>query len=182
MRRRNKPVGKAAKTRSRRKVRRPTTAKIARPRKSSGVDTAKRIALLEHRLNEALEQQAASSEVLKVISSSPGELEPIFQAILANATGICEAKFCPVPLRKWCVPRGGHAERATGACRIPSATRIISATCWNSLRSPLEGRRRDLHRRRGCRNQNLARQRDLAARGPLSPCRCARKANWSARS
>ena len=67
MRRRNKPVGKAAKTRSRRKVRRPTTAKIARPRKSSGVDTAKRIALLEHRLNEALEQQAASSEVLKVI-------------------------------------------------------------------------------------------------------------------
>ena len=93
MRRRNKPVGKAAKTRSRRKVRRPTTAKIARPRKSSGVDTAKRIALLEHRLNEALEQQAASSEVLKVISSSPGELEPIFQAILANATGICEAKF-----------------------------------------------------------------------------------------
>ena len=93
MRRRNKPVGKAAKTRSRRKVGRPTTAKIARPRKSSGVDTAKRIALLEHRLNEALEQQAASSEVLKVISSSPGELEPIFQAILANATGICEAKF-----------------------------------------------------------------------------------------
>ena len=93
MRRRNKPVGKAAKTRSRRKVRRPTTAKIARPRKSSGVDTAKRIALLEHRLNEALEQQAASWEVLKVISSSSGELEPIFQAILANATGICEAKF-----------------------------------------------------------------------------------------
>ena len=93
MRRRNKPVSKAAKTRRRRKVGRPTTAKIARPRKSSGVDTAKRIALLEHRLNEALEQQAASSEVLKVISSSPGELEPVFQAILANATGICEAKF-----------------------------------------------------------------------------------------
>jgi signal transduction histidine kinase len=44
-------------------------------------------------LTESLEQQTATSEVLKVISLSPGELEPVFQTMLANAVRICDAKF-----------------------------------------------------------------------------------------
>jgi two-component system, NtrC family, sensor kinase len=62
-------------------------------------------------LSESLKQQTATSEVLKVISSSRGELEPVFEALLTNAARICEARFAILYLRD------GDTFRAVAATR-----------------------------------------------------------------
>ncbi|HEX9073064.1 MAG TPA: GAF domain-containing protein [Pseudolabrys sp.] len=67
----------------------------------------KTIEQLRCELDEALEQHAATAEVLNVISSSPGELEPVFQAMLANAVRLCGAKFGNLWLREGDVFRIG---------------------------------------------------------------------------
>src|SRR5262249_21197963 len=70
---------------------------------------------LLNELRESLQQQTATSEVLKVISSSPGELTLVFEMMLESATRICEAKFGTLYLRE------GDAFRAAALHNAPPA-------------------------------------------------------------
>ena len=92
MKRRSRAGGKAAKARGRDalKTKRRDGSKTA---SSSAPIKDAQVARLTRELNEARERQTATSEVLEVISSFSGEPDPVFQAILTNATRICEAKY-----------------------------------------------------------------------------------------
>src|SRR5271169_2436784 len=87
---------------------------VARPIPSPTSEETE-VARLTRELSEARDQQTATSDVLQVISSFAGELDPVFQAILANATRICEAKFGALYLKM------GDGFRATAMHNAPPA-------------------------------------------------------------
>jgi GAF domain-containing protein len=68
-------------------------------------------------LSESLQQQTATADVLRVISASPGELEPVFQTMLENAVRLCEAKFAMLFLYE----ENQNQFRAVGSWNLPPA-------------------------------------------------------------
>jgi signal transduction histidine kinase len=94
MRRRRK-AGARAKTQHRKTAtpRRRKGAAAARRRGSASARQKAEIARLTRALDEASQQQAATAEILQIISGSPGDLQPAFGKMLAHAARICEAKY-----------------------------------------------------------------------------------------
>ena len=91
--RRRKKGGKAAKTQRPNTLKRHNALKAGRRRTSLAGRREADSAQLTSELAGAREREAATAEVLKIISSSPGDLEPVFNAMLKNAARICEAQF-----------------------------------------------------------------------------------------
>jgi GAF domain-containing protein len=81
------------KTRRRKSPKRRKQASARRARRSPAASFKEQLDQRTRERDEALERETATSEILRVISRSPGELAPVFEAILANAIRICGAKF-----------------------------------------------------------------------------------------
>ena len=120
MTRHSRASGKPARSRrpksSKSKSRTPTKAASSRPSRS-GAETE--VAQLRRDLHEAHEQQTATSKVLQVIASSSGDLQPVFDAMLANATRLCEASYGTL----WLHENDGQMSMAALHGRLPGTFR-----------------------------------------------------------
>jgi GAF domain-containing protein len=126
MKKRSRAGGEANKGRRRKapEPKRRNAPKAVAPSISSSTAKETEVAQLSRELSEAREQQTATSEVLQVIKSF-GELEPVFQTILANATRLCEAKY------------GNLNLFADGAFQLVASHSVSAALASERLGGPL---------------------------------------------
>ena len=115
--------------------------KAAKPERRNAPKTAPRsksspsredtvVARLTHELRETTEQHTATSEILRVISSSPSDLQPVFQAMLKNAVRLCDAKFGNI--YRW----DGDALHLVATQNVPAA--FVQARGRSPLRPSLQ--------------------------------------------
>jgi len=132
MKRRSKAGDTSIKGRRRKapKRKRRNAPKTAPRSKSSPRSEDTAVARLTHELRETTEQHTATSEILRVISSSPSDLQPVFQAMLKNAVRLCDAKFGNI--YRW----DGDALHLAATQNVPAA--FVQARGRSPLRPSLQ--------------------------------------------
>ena len=182
MRRRDKASGKAVKTRRQKTSMHRSAPKTVRRHSAVSADLQDQLDRRTRELNEALEQQTATYEVLRVISSSSGKLAPVFESLLASAKHLCGADFGIILLREGDVFRtvalhGATAEYTEARWRAPfirppcaGADRSTRRRAQQAFRSDAEGRLFDRrHRNRPPGSAPFYKKASRAAAEPHKP-------------